>query len=340
MNNFETLKIPKLSVIIPSYNGGRFVRSTINSILKQTSDEFEVIVVDGASTDDTLKNLAAYPTIKLVSEPDRGYVDAFMKGFKMARGKYIMQCCISDGFLDKEWIGECIKVLDSDKSVSLVWGLQQQMDNEGNLGEILYPQFYHLDPPQKENFFYYWLAASTEGFVLPEPNYVIRKNVLEECLPKLDAKTDRFTDMFMEVSYKFFKNGYSPYFLRRVANYARLHDGNVTLTMANNGAGKRVIQDYKMKCATYRKSLLLNPEKHIFRDGDGNPTGVVFSRKRFILNNFINPLEIFKRGLAFPKPYIRAVLNFLITKRIIPKELIEYLKKKFTWLRAFCGAYW
>ncbi|MED1782920.1 glycosyltransferase family 2 protein [Brevibacillus fortis] len=84
---------PLVSIITPSYNQGRFIRETINSILTQDYANLEHIVVDGGSTDDTLSILQEYaqkdPRFRFISEPDRGQSHALNKGLALARGEII-----------------------------------------------------------------------------------------------------------------------------------------------------------------------------------------------------------------------------------------------------------
>ena len=65
-----SVKNPIVSVVTPSLNHGRFLRDTIESIATQTFREFEHIVIDGGSTDETCDILEEYPHIKWISEED------------------------------------------------------------------------------------------------------------------------------------------------------------------------------------------------------------------------------------------------------------------------------
>lgn len=80
-----------LTVIVPSYNQGRFIERTLDSILGQDYRPLEVIVVDGASTDETVPILRRYaethPELRWLSEPDKGPADAVNKGLALARGE-------------------------------------------------------------------------------------------------------------------------------------------------------------------------------------------------------------------------------------------------------------
>jgi glycosyltransferase involved in cell wall biosynthesis len=78
--------LPRISVVTPSFNQGRFIGQTIDSVLAQAYPNVEHIVVDGMSTDETPAVLARYPHLRVVREPDRGAADAINKGFRIARG--------------------------------------------------------------------------------------------------------------------------------------------------------------------------------------------------------------------------------------------------------------
>ncbi|HXB91967.1 MAG TPA: glycosyltransferase family 2 protein [Puia sp.] len=76
----------KISIITPSYNQGRFIEDAIQSVLAQNYPDFEHIVIDNCSTDNTLDVLKKYPHIKWVSEPDHGQSHALNKGFCRSTG--------------------------------------------------------------------------------------------------------------------------------------------------------------------------------------------------------------------------------------------------------------
>ena len=81
--------LPKISIVSPSFNQGKFIKANIRSVLDQKYPDVEHIIIDGGSTDTTVEILKQYPHLKWVSEPDRGQTHALNKGFKMATGEII-----------------------------------------------------------------------------------------------------------------------------------------------------------------------------------------------------------------------------------------------------------
>lgn len=78
---------PKISLITPSLNQGKFIEETIQSVLSQNYPNLEYIVMDGGSSDNTVAILKRYSTqLKWVSEKDDGQTDAINKGLRMASG--------------------------------------------------------------------------------------------------------------------------------------------------------------------------------------------------------------------------------------------------------------
>ena len=89
-----------LSIVTVCYNSGRTIADTLRSVAAQDFDDFEHVVIDGASTDDTLAVVegARHPRLRVHSEPDSGIYDAMNKGLRRARGDYV-QFLNSDDYL-------------------------------------------------------------------------------------------------------------------------------------------------------------------------------------------------------------------------------------------------
>ena len=79
----------RISIITVCYNSEKTIRDTIESVQKQTYKNYEYIIVDGKSSDNTVKIINEYQNIKLISEKDMGFYDALNKGIKMATGDIV-----------------------------------------------------------------------------------------------------------------------------------------------------------------------------------------------------------------------------------------------------------
>ena len=83
---------PLVSVVTVVYNGEKYLQDTIKSVTNQDYSDFEYLIVDGGSTDSTLRIIQAYES-KInywISEPDKGISDALNKGASLASGEYIL----------------------------------------------------------------------------------------------------------------------------------------------------------------------------------------------------------------------------------------------------------
>ena len=83
-------RLPLVTIVTPSYNQGRFIADTIESVLGQDYPNIEYIVMDGASTDETAEVVRRYADrLEFISEKDRGQSHAINKGFGRARGEIV-----------------------------------------------------------------------------------------------------------------------------------------------------------------------------------------------------------------------------------------------------------
>lgn len=120
-----------VSIVIPSFNQGRFIREALVSSLAQDHRPLEVLVIDGGSTDDTLSVLrsVAAPELHWWSEPDRGVVDAVNKGLARAKGDILTIQSSDDVFLPGA-VGAAVEALKEDPSAAFVYGDVEYIDED------------------------------------------------------------------------------------------------------------------------------------------------------------------------------------------------------------------
>ena len=122
---------PLVSIVTPSLNQGRFIQSTIDSVRGQDYPWIEHVVVDGASSDDTLGILGrSSPPIRFVSEPDAGQTPAINRGFRMARG-HILAWLNADDLLRPWAVSRVVEAFQTDPEVMMVYGRGDFVDEAG-----------------------------------------------------------------------------------------------------------------------------------------------------------------------------------------------------------------
>jgi glycosyltransferase involved in cell wall biosynthesis len=122
---------PLVSIVVPSFNQGRFIAETLRSCLKQLYRPIEILVQDGGSTDNTMSVLRSLeaPELYGVSEPDEGVVDAVNKGLRRARGEILSIQSSDDVFVDGA-IGAAVEAFFHDPTAGLVYGDVELIDEE------------------------------------------------------------------------------------------------------------------------------------------------------------------------------------------------------------------
>lgn len=124
----------KISVVTVCFNSQDTIRMTIESVLSQKCEDFEYIIVDGASKDDTLAIIGEYeesPVITKVSEPDNGLYDAMNKATAMARGDYLCFMNSGDVFADEMVLSDIADKLSGD----ITYGNVVRIKEDGELTE-------------------------------------------------------------------------------------------------------------------------------------------------------------------------------------------------------------
>jgi glycosyltransferase involved in cell wall biosynthesis len=162
--------MPKISIITPSYNQGKFLEKTILSVLGQNYHELEYIIIDGGSTDDSVDIIEKYSKyLKYwISEKDKGQTHAINKGLKIATGD-IIGWINSDDFYEKETLHKIANLYKSN-GFDLVSGSCTMVDEK-------YSTIQKLETPQINfnTLLKYWKPH----FCPPQPSIFFRKEVFQ-----------------------------------------------------------------------------------------------------------------------------------------------------------------
>ena len=175
--------MPKVTVILTSYNHDKYIRETIDSILNQTFKDFELIIWDDASTDNSWEIIQSYndSRIKIFrsERTERGLINkALMSG--EAQGEYIA-IHHSDDVWDLTKLEKQVKFLDENSQYGAVFTNVQVINENSELFEDKNHPYYSIfDQPNRNryewlNFFFY------KGNALCHPSLMIRKECYENC---------------------------------------------------------------------------------------------------------------------------------------------------------------
>lgn len=158
----------KISVIIPAYNCARYLDEAIASVLAQSHADFEIIVVDDGSTDNTGEVLAKYKAdarIKSVYQENKGAGGARNRGMRLSEGEYI--CFLdADDVLEPESLGTRHGVLAADESLAMVF-TDYTLRPDGNSS---LPQ--HLHNSGFTEFFKSAMAPSPRGCMMFSDRFI------------------------------------------------------------------------------------------------------------------------------------------------------------------------
>jgi glycosyltransferase involved in cell wall biosynthesis len=113
--------MPKVSVIIPCFNQGEFVDEAVDSILAQTFQDFEIIVVNDGSTDNfTIEKLNSYAKhkTKVIHTTNQGLAAARNNGIRVSVGNYILD---ADDRIGNTYIEKAVEILDENKNIGILY---------------------------------------------------------------------------------------------------------------------------------------------------------------------------------------------------------------------------
>lgn len=289
---------PMVSVIIPCYKGEKFLSEAIDSVLSQTYQNFEIIVVDDGSPDDIRGVVSRYPQVKYIHQENQGVSVARNRGEKEGSGELLVFLDHDDRLLPNALeIG--VNSLEEHPHCGMVGGFSQSIDSDGNLRK---------NQPRKiiETVNYETILAG-QSFV-PSAALMFRKTAFET-INGFDAsfRQAQDLDLFLRLAQKF-----PIYHHNQIIVEYRRHQGN-----ASNNQGKQLqscldVLDSQWEFVEGNKDY-----EAAYRQGKQH-WGKVFGR--FLPHQMVGYL---KSGKLFP-----AFRVFLLGIKHYPQGFVEYLVNK------------
>ena len=210
---------PTVSVLMPVYNGERYLVDAIESILNQTYEDFEFLIANDCSTDNSIEIIRSYhdKRIRLIqNEKNLGQVVTMNKGIELAKGKYIARLD-QDDLAHKRRIKNQVTFLNSNQDIAVVGSHIKYIDKNNNyLGELRWPVGF------ESNLLYILTGNNPVGHT----GVMYRKNVIVGIgYYRQEYKTSEDTDLWFRI----YKSGYSCDNIPRILTYCRKHSKQSSL---------------------------------------------------------------------------------------------------------------
>ncbi len=189
--------IPKVSILCPSFNHEKYVSGFINSVLEQTYQDFELIIVDDCSTDNNVKIIETFvdPRIKLIKHDYNQGINATLNtAFSVSEGEYLIFIA-SDDSLCKEYIETTVNYFEQNPNIDVLYFDLQPMDENGTNRSDLQELFSHKTNDKYEalkNFFYGQSSMMSPGMAM-------KRKVFEKTLYPLDIGILQCQDTIMHI---------------------------------------------------------------------------------------------------------------------------------------------
>jgi len=215
---------PKISIVTPSYNQGKYLEETIRSVLLQGYPNLEYIIIDGGSSDESLEIIKKYePWISYwVSEKDSGQSEAINKGITHATGEWIAWLN-SDDLYFPHTFQTLAEIAAANDGVSWIVGTTIFIDNQHSEINRFNPEIYTASGRSKNYKKQGWLdyvCSKQSGIALPQPSSFWKRNIVLKA-GCLDESLNFVMDH--ELYGRLAKDSITPYISKIHLAYFRVH---------------------------------------------------------------------------------------------------------------------
>ena len=334
----------QISIIMPVYNKMNYLNKSINSILNQTFKDFELIIVDDGSSDDSLKICNEFfrkdNRVKIISINNSGVSNARNIGLQHAKGKYI-QFIDGDDYIDLDMFKELKKIIDTYNPDIILTGLTKVDKDYNSISEII-PALNGLKNKQDlmNNFVEEQYSKGIYGCV---SNKLIKRSLIENIRLKFDKNIKLAEDLdFYLTLYEYIENIYfldksfyyylqnaensstsikfkNDYFIQILINLKvkNMLSKNNSLNINNERVINKVITSFTL-CYLYDEfeySLIKN--KKVINK--------IYDDQRIVMSLINDKQNLFKNIIIF---LIKNKSNFVLFILLYARKMIEVIYKK------------
>ncbi|MCD6581326.1 MAG: glycosyltransferase [Desulfuromusa sp.] len=191
--------VPKFSVVIPAYNHEKYVGFAVQSVLEQTFEDFELIIVNDGSTDDTLATVSKFddPRIRVYSHENQGAHATINRGVDLARGSYIAVLNSDDIYLPTR-LERAFDVLSAQPSVMGVFSHVEFINAKGE--STGFQRGVENDLAEQYPVVVQLLSGN---FLLSTSNLIVRKDAFATIGLFRSLKYSHDYDFFLKLAYHF-----------------------------------------------------------------------------------------------------------------------------------------
>ena len=244
--------MPKVSIIMPVYNSGKYVEKTIKSVLSQTFKDWELIIVDDYSKDNTLKVINKLKTNKFkILKNDKNYGAAYSRNYALneAKGRYIA-FLDSDDIWEKEKLEKQLNFM-KEKEIAFSFSSYKRVDEKDKVIRI-------VDAPEKVNY-----EFLLKNVIIQTSTVIIDTLKIDKEFIKMpNIKTSEDTAMYLQLLKKQeFAYGYPECLAKYTARKHSLSSNKVLNTLRFNKVLKKHNISLKNRC----KNVFEHVKNAIFR---------------------------------------------------------------------------
>ena len=302
--NNNLIKQPLVTVYITNHNYGKYLKKSIQSVLNQSLKNFELIIIDDGSTDNSKKIINSYKKNKkiiTIFQKNRGLVVSNNLALRLAKGRYIMRLD-ADDWLDSNAIEIMSNILERNSKVGLIFPDYFEVDKSGKILNLI----------RRHDF--------KKVKLHDQPAHGACTLVRKECLEKIggyNEKYDRQDGYYLWIKfiqkYKVLNTNLPLFFYRKHASSLSSNEGKILSTRSEIIRSSLTKKNFKKKTIAILpiRGLKINPRAYVLKKLKGKPLIL------WIIDSLLKAKNISKIVATSPDRDILKFLNKIYKNKIL-----------------------